>query len=320
MNRIGHDSRPNSATKPTSWPGVMAPVETRHAPTAMQERAAERREGVERRPRTWPGPCPPRPARARSSSARSPSLRRLGVLAPERLHDERAVDRLVGHRRDLADPLLGALGRSLDALGERPVHHRERREQQRAHERQPRVGQQQRDHREDRERDHAGGERDRPEHVDRRLHVGLHVREQLAGGRLAVVLELELAVAVGDPPAERRHHALARHAAVVPADHDPDRAERAADDQRDHGEPDGVGVDRPAERRQQHLVGRAPERRGQGDRRDGEQHRARDGRGERLGVHPDVRLDRAGRHGGTGPGPPGRRALRRSASRRTWPL
>ena len=122
----------------------------------------------------------------------------LGVLAPERLHDERAVDRLVRDGRDLADPLLRPRGRPLHPLGEGPVHQRERREQDRPDEREPRVGGEQLDHREDDQHDHAGGERHRPEHVDRRLHVGLHVREQLAGRRLAVVLRARVAVPVRD--------------------------------------------------------------------------------------------------------------------------
>ena len=40
MNRIGHDSSPNSATKPISCPVVIAPVDTRHDPTARRSAVA----------------------------------------------------------------------------------------------------------------------------------------------------------------------------------------------------------------------------------------------------------------------------------------
>ena len=40
MNRIGHESSPNSATKPISSPSVIAPVATRQAPTASSRAVA----------------------------------------------------------------------------------------------------------------------------------------------------------------------------------------------------------------------------------------------------------------------------------------
>ena len=40
MNRIGHESKPNSATNPTSSPELMLPFDTRHAPTASNSAVA----------------------------------------------------------------------------------------------------------------------------------------------------------------------------------------------------------------------------------------------------------------------------------------
>ena len=51
------------------------------------------------------------------------------------------------------------------------------------------------------------------------------MREELTGGGLAVVRQREPPVPVGDPRAERGHHALAGHAAEEPPKHDP-RARR----------------------------------------------------------------------------------------------
>ncbi len=138
------------------------------------------------------------------------------------------------------------------------------------------------------------------------LDVGLHVREQLAGGRLAVVLELQIAVPVGHAVAERGHDALAGHPAVVAPDHDPQGPPAAEGHQREHGEPDRPRRDGSRERRLEDLVGRLAERRREQDRRDREQERAGDRDEERPRMHADVRLHQAhpapeqgalGRHG-----------------------
>ena len=226
MNRIGHASRPNSAMNWTRSPSVTAPDETRHEPTARSADRADRGERLQRRlePRAdEPGLDPL--VLQRAGLDRQP----LGLvgLPPERLHDHRAVDALVRDGGDLADPLLGAPRGPFHPPGEAAVHQRERREQQDADHREVQVGREQRDQREQDQEEHAGRERDGVQDVHGRLDVGLHVRDQLAGRRLLVELEREIAVPVGDPRAERGHHARAGHAAVVPADHDAERAERA---------------------------------------------------------------------------------------------
>ena len=159
--------------------------------------------------------------------------------------------------------------------------------------REPWIGAREVDHREDGQGDHARRERHRPEDVDGRLDVGLHVREQLAGGRLAVVLELQIAVAVGHAVAERGHDALARHPAVVAPDHDPQGPPAAEGHQREHGEPDRPRRDGSRERRLEDLVGRLAERRREQDRRDREQERAGDRDEERPRMHADVRHHQA---------------------------
>ena len=226
MKRIGHARRPNSATNWTRSPRVTAPIETRHDPTAISGDRADGRQRLE-------GGLEPRPdvpgrdalVLQRARLHREP-LGLLG-LATERLHDHRAVDALVSDRGDVADPFLRAPGRALHPAREAPVHDRERGEQEDADHREVEVRREQRDHREEHQEEHAGGERDRVQHVHRRLDVGLHVRDQLAGRRLFVELQREVPVAVGDARAERRHDARARDAAVVPANHDPARAQRA---------------------------------------------------------------------------------------------
>ena len=212
MNRIGHDEQPEQRDEPDQ---LAERDRARRRPARSRPRAgAPSRAPAARRapPRTWRGCSPPSTRSSRSASACIGEPLGLGVLAPEGLDDERAVDRLVRDRGDLADVLLRARGRLLHPLGEAPVHQRERREQ-RAPDRARATGRRASiwiiasTH----QHDHAGRERHRPEHVDRRLHVGLHVREQLAGRRLAVVLERELAVPVRRP---RRSVAMTRSPAT----------------------------------------------------------------------------------------------------------
>ena len=77
-----------------------------------------------------------RGARAPSTARRSVSC----VLAPERLHDQGAVDALVRDRGDLADLLLRAARRPFHPPGEAVVHERERREEQEPDQREEWVG------------------------------------------------------------------------------------------------------------------------------------------------------------------------------------
>ena len=205
MNRIGHDSSPNSATNPIEVAERdRAPGATRHAPTASRTTVASvgsASRAASNVARTYP----PRHAvvaeRLRACVRRARSVSR--CLAAERLHDERAVDRLVRDGRDVADVLLRQPGRLFHALGEArgssargpgtaaaPTN-----ASQGSARSSWTIASTDQD-------DHADGERHRPEHVDRGLHVGLHVGEQLAGRGLAVILELELAVPVRDVACE----------------------------------------------------------------------------------------------------------------------
>ncbi len=212
----------------------------------------------------------------------------LGLLAAERLHDERAIDRLVRDARHLADPLLRPLGGTLHPACERPVHKRERREDQDAEREQVRVGDREHHQRERHEEDDAGRERHGVQDVDRGLDVGLHVREELAGRRLPVVGERQIPVPVGHPVAQARPDGRPEHAAEVPADPDPHRPDgREAQDRR-HGQPHGGRADPARERRADHAVRDAPERHRHRDRAHGEHERAHDRDGERPRMGADV--------------------------------
>ena len=218
----------------------------------------------------------------------------LGALAPEGLHDERPVDRLVRHGGHVADPLLDPPGGALHLQRERAIHQAERGHRQEPDQREEGVGRHQRDEREQDQEDHADRERDRVEDLDRRLDIGLHVREQLAGRPSAVVGEREVAVSVRDALAQRRGHGRSRHAAVVAADPDADRPEGGEPHHRADPEPDGGGVHAfGRERWAQDPVGHPPE----GDRdchgADRVQERPEHGDRERPRVHPDVRDDQA---------------------------
>ena len=225
MKRIGHERSPNRATNPTSWPGVIAPTDTRQAPTAMS--SALPRAGSESSPASKVARTLPAATRSRrSSSARSASRAASASSRPSVFTTSapsidscataetspiRSCARSVGPSTFLAKDRFITASDGNSSPPTSASHGSASRSAIIA-----KIGQ----------RDDAAGERDRPEHVDRRLDVGLHVREQLPGRRLAVVLELELAVAVGHAAPERRHDPLAGDPAVVTADHDADRAER----------------------------------------------------------------------------------------------
>ena len=144
MNRIGHDSSPNSATNPVSSPRVTAPLETRARPHGQQQRGGEGRQGVERGLERG-AHVPARHAVVAQGGRLLPEPRGLGRLPAEGLHDQGAVDRLVRDGGDLADRLLGAAGGSLHPTREAPVHQRERREHHEADQREPDVGPEQRE-------------------------------------------------------------------------------------------------------------------------------------------------------------------------------
>ncbi len=192
MNRIGQARRLNRATNPISSPRVMAPDRDPPRTHHQQQRGRERGERVQRRLERRPDEPGLDPIVSKGHRLDRQALD-LRPLASERLHDERAVDRLVGDGGHLADPLLRPAGRSLHPPREALVHEREGREQDERHHRHEDVRREQLDQGQDDQDDHAGGERDGPEDVHGRLHVGLHVRQELAGGRLPVIRERELA-------------------------------------------------------------------------------------------------------------------------------
>jgi hypothetical protein len=163
----------------------------------------------------------PRVAQGLGARAQTLGLRR---LASEGLDDQRAVDRLVRDGRDVRHALEPALCRSLHATGERAIQHDRRRYDHQPDRRQERIRNEERGQREDREERRPDGERDGVVHVDGGFDVGLHVREQLARRGRAVVVEGELAIAVGHPRAERGGDGGPGDAAVVAPHHDRDRA------------------------------------------------------------------------------------------------
>ena len=129
MNRIGHASSPNSAMNWTRSPSVTSPVETRHDPTARSATAPIAGSASS----AGSKPARMKPAWTRSCcSARRLDRQTLGLvgLAPERLHDHRAVD--ASWATDETSPIRSCARRAgpLHPSSEAAVHQRERREQQ----------------------------------------------------------------------------------------------------------------------------------------------------------------------------------------------
>ena len=168
-------------------PTVTAPVETRHEPTAIISGDRERRAAPRAPARTPPGRT--RPAMRSSRSRRAFTARRSVSAASRPRAFTTARRRSISCATEDTSPM-----RSW-ARSRRPLH--PSREQRfmiasagiMSRPTIVRNGsvEDQRDHRERDEEDHADGERDRVQDVDRRLDVGLHVREQLAGRRRLVV-------------------------------------------------------------------------------------------------------------------------------------
>ena len=105
----------NSAIACTSSPVVMSPVDTRQAPSQSRSDGAEVREGVEARLEPGPQPADDQPLAAQLLGP-LPHPLDLAALEAERLHEQRALEALVGHARHVADAGLGGGGRLLDAL------------------------------------------------------------------------------------------------------------------------------------------------------------------------------------------------------------
>ena len=183
--RIGKASSVNRAIACTSSPGETAPVDTRQPPTASSAMMA--RFGSASRVGSKSARSAPTRTRAtRSCVGGAGQPLHLGVLAPERLHDQRAFEALVRDRRHVADPLLHRLRGQLDAPGVEAVQREHRREQHETDQGEQRIDREERDEREDDQQHEAGRERQRVDHLRRDHHVVVGVGEQGSGRVLAV--------------------------------------------------------------------------------------------------------------------------------------
>ena len=151
--------RPREQAEQRDEPDQLAGVDRagRDPPRADREQddGGERRQRVERRPRTSRARSPPRTRSSRRASRRVLEPLRLELLASEGLDDERAVDRLVRDRRDDADVLLAMRAGSSMRRAKLRFIRASAGNSSSADEREPRVGPEQLDHREQHERDHA---------------------------------------------------------------------------------------------------------------------------------------------------------------------
>ena len=102
---------PNRAMACTSSPVVMVSVEMRQAPDRQQGDGAQAGQRVEAGLERGPQPAHPQPGRA-EVVGRLLEAGDLPVLQPQRLHHQRALERLVGDRGDVAQPGLGERGRA----------------------------------------------------------------------------------------------------------------------------------------------------------------------------------------------------------------
>ena len=118
MNRIGQDNSWKSAMKPISSPSVICAAG--HARRADREQQDDRHRGqrIERRLEGGSDRAASHPGLAQGVGLFVQPAG-LGVLAPQGLHHEGAVDRFVGHSADVTDALLRESGPALPSAGRR---------------------------------------------------------------------------------------------------------------------------------------------------------------------------------------------------------
>jgi hypothetical protein len=230
---------------------------------------------------------------------RGPHPLDLPLLEAERLHDQHAVEALVGHGRDVADAGLGVGGGALDPARVRVVGQGQAREQGHGHEKEHPVDEGQLGHRHEDDHDHAEGERQRLHHHRRALAVGVGVGQQLAGRTVVEPAQGHPEVPVGDrlEPVDL-HPALGHLAEVAAQDHADHAQHRRADDGED-ADGDGVAPHAPLlEGGGEDVVGdlaeddRAPDGHHREDHRADEGHRE----GPRLEPHRPPEQAQAAAH------------------------
>ena len=178
--RKGKARMPNSAIACTSSPVVTAPLATRHAPSHSSTIVP--RFGRASRPGSKPARSRPTTSRSRRrSSARVAQPLDLALLQAERLHDERALEALVGDRGHVTDARLGRRRRLLDLLRVGVVEDGEAGEERQRDGEEHRVDEGELGHRHDDDHDDPERERQRLHRHRRALAVGVGVGEELAG-------------------------------------------------------------------------------------------------------------------------------------------
>ncbi len=288
-------------------------------------RDAEIRQGIEHRLEDGPQPPDLDPVASEFGGFTGEALA-LGPLAPEQLHHEGTVERLMGDGRDPADALLLENRRLLDPERVDPIEQDQQREHGERDEGQERIDQQHRDRGEHAHHHHGERERHGMQHIDRDLGVGIDMRDEVARRPAAMERHRQVHVGPGELLAIVPRRPLAGHAGEVPPSDHP-RDPQDGDDEQQPGPPDHGGTregfvtvehrqDDPVDDATQHDRGRDGACRIDG----GAEHA--DGEGHRMRAHqPDHEPDR-GNETGTRHGrePTGRRvARRRNFDRRRRP-
>ena len=211
----------------------------------------------------------------------------LGLLEPERLDDQRSLERLVGDRRHAADRGLCCGGRRLDPAGVDPVHEGEGREQGDSQHREVRIDERQVDRGEHDDHDHAEREGQGLHGECRTLGVGISVREQPAGRAVEEEPERFIDVSVGERVEPGHLHLPGRHRSPVAAEHDAERSQDRSHQDRRGGDGERSAVDPGVEGRNQDVVGDSTEHDRSADGRDREDRRSGDRDDERARVGAD---------------------------------
>ena len=214
----------------------------------------------------------------------------LGLLAltAQGLDHHRAVEGLVGDLADLGAQPLGPRhqGRGEPLVGEVGDH--DQGEDQHADQGQHHVGEQHLDHGDRHHHHGAECHRQRSNRAPGRLHVGVGIGEQLAGGMALVPLHGQGEVLAGDGASGVGLHPELHDPGAEAPRHDADRAQDGDSEEQPQDGPEQGGVDLAVlEGGDQHVVGGPAEHPGVGDGQHREQHAADGGQDEDAGFAAD---------------------------------
>jgi hypothetical protein len=235
MARTGNAISVNRYATRTSWPASMSPLPSRAVPassTASTPSTGSDSMTGSNSPRT-------RPTAVIVSRSSSEAVRKRSVseaLPAERLDDQRAVEGLVRDAADLAALLLGQRHQGRHPARVEDGQPGDRGEDDRADEREHRVGDEEQAERGDEHEDHTDGERERRDRVPGRLDVAVGVGQQLAGRVLRVPGQRQLEVAPGHPAAVGGLQPVLHDPGAEPAGDDPDDLQGGDQHHREEGD------------------------------------------------------------------------------------